>query len=143
MRVAGYWVTESLGRWVAGLQGCWRRCLPSNPATRQPSNSTTQQLGNPATRQPSNSTTQQLGNPATRQPSNSTTQQPSNSTTQQLNYDARRKTNLGANMAIKKVGVLGCGLMGSGIAQIAAQAGYETIVREVEQKYLDKGFAGI
>lgn len=46
-------------------------------------------------------------------------------------------------MAIKKVGVLGCGLMGSGIAQIAAQAGYETIVREVEQKYLDKGFAGI
>jgi len=46
-------------------------------------------------------------------------------------------------MAIKKVGVLGCGLMGSGIAQVAAQAGYETIVREVEQKFLDKGFAGI
>src|SRR5262249_25081581 len=46
-------------------------------------------------------------------------------------------------MAIKKVGVLGCGLMGSGIAQVAAQAGYETVVREVEQKYLDKGFAGI
>src|SRR3954464_3544023 len=44
---------------------------------------------------------------------------------------------------IKKVGVLGCGLMGSGIAQVAAQAGYETIVREVEQKYLDKGLAGI
>jgi len=46
-------------------------------------------------------------------------------------------------MAIKKVGVLGCGLMGSGIAQVAAQAGYETVVREVEQKFLDKGFAGI
>jgi 3-hydroxybutyryl-CoA dehydrogenase len=46
-------------------------------------------------------------------------------------------------MAIQKVGVLGCGLMGSGIAQVAAQAGYETIVREVEQKYLDKGLAGI
>src|SRR6267142_484491 len=46
-------------------------------------------------------------------------------------------------MAIKKVGVLGCGLMGSGIAQTAAQAGYETVVREVEQKFLDKGFAGI
>ncbi len=46
-------------------------------------------------------------------------------------------------MAIKKVGVLGCGLMGSGIAQVAAQAGYETVVREVEQKFLDKGIAGI
>src|SRR5258708_19419464 len=44
---------------------------------------------------------------------------------------------------IKKVGVLGCGLMGSGIAQVAAQAGYETVVREVEQKFVDKGFAGI
>jgi 3-hydroxybutyryl-CoA dehydrogenase len=44
---------------------------------------------------------------------------------------------------IKKVGVLGCGLMGSGIAQICAQAGYDTIVREVEQKYIDKGLAGI
>jgi 3-hydroxybutyryl-CoA dehydrogenase len=44
---------------------------------------------------------------------------------------------------IKKVGVLGCGLMGSGIAQIAAQAGYETVVREVEQKFLDKGLGGI
>jgi len=46
-------------------------------------------------------------------------------------------------MVIKKVGVLGCGLMGSGIAQVAAQAGYETVVREVEQKYLDKGLGGI
>ena len=44
---------------------------------------------------------------------------------------------------IKKVGVIGCGLMGSGIAQIAAQSGYETYCREVEQKFLDKGFAGI
>src|SRR5947199_5945951 len=46
-------------------------------------------------------------------------------------------------MEIKKVGVLGCGLMGSGIAQVAATAGLETTVLEVEQKYLDKGFAGI
>jgi 3-hydroxybutyryl-CoA dehydrogenase len=46
-------------------------------------------------------------------------------------------------MAIKKVGVLGCGLMGSGIAQVAAQAGYEVVVREVEQKFLDKGLSGI
>ena len=46
-------------------------------------------------------------------------------------------------MEIKKVGVLGCGLMGSGIAQVSAMAGFETTVLEVEQKYLDKGFAGI
>jgi 3-hydroxybutyryl-CoA dehydrogenase len=46
-------------------------------------------------------------------------------------------------MEIKKVGVLGCGLMGSGIAQVGAMAGFETTVLEVEQKYLDKGFAGI
>jgi 3-hydroxybutyryl-CoA dehydrogenase len=46
-------------------------------------------------------------------------------------------------MEIRKVGVLGCGLMGSGIAQVSATAGFETTVLEVEQKYLDKGFAGI
>ena len=46
-------------------------------------------------------------------------------------------------MEIKKVGVLGCGLMGSGIAQVAATAGFEVTVLEVEQKYLDKGFAAI
>src|SRR5881227_3698167 len=46
-------------------------------------------------------------------------------------------------MEIKKVGVLGCGLMGSGIAQVSATAGFETTVLEVEQKFLDKGFAGI
>src|SRR6516162_3524144 len=46
-------------------------------------------------------------------------------------------------MDIKKVGVLGCGLMGSGIAQVAATAGYEVTVLEQEQKFLDKGFAGI
>ena len=46
-------------------------------------------------------------------------------------------------MDIKKVGVLGCGLMGSGIAQVCATAGFEVTVLEVEQKYLDKGFAGI
>ena len=44
---------------------------------------------------------------------------------------------------IKRVGVLGCGLMGSGIAQVSAQAGYDTVVVEVEQKFLDKGLAGI
>jgi 3-hydroxybutyryl-CoA dehydrogenase len=46
-------------------------------------------------------------------------------------------------MEIKKVGVLGCGLMGSGIAQVAATAGFDVTVLEQEQKFLDKGFAGI
>ena len=46
-------------------------------------------------------------------------------------------------MEIKKVGVLGCGLMGSGIAQVAASAGFETMVREVSDDLIDKGFAGI
>ena len=46
-------------------------------------------------------------------------------------------------MDIKKVGVLGCGLMGSGIAQTAATAGYETIVREVSDDLIAKGFGGI
>jgi len=46
-------------------------------------------------------------------------------------------------MEIRKVGVLGCGLMGSGIAQVCSTAGFDVTVLEVEQKYLDKGFAGI
>src|SRR5262245_27726147 len=44
---------------------------------------------------------------------------------------------------IQKVGVLGCGLMGSGIAQVAAAAGYSTTVREVAEEFLKKGLAGI
>jgi 3-hydroxybutyryl-CoA dehydrogenase len=46
-------------------------------------------------------------------------------------------------MNIQKVGVLGCGLMGSGIAQVAAAAGFDVTVLEVERKFLDKGFAAI
>lgn len=46
-------------------------------------------------------------------------------------------------MEIKKVGVLGCGLMGSGIAQVAATAGFETIVKEVSDEFINKGFGGI
>ncbi|MCC7140383.1 MAG: 3-hydroxybutyryl-CoA dehydrogenase [Planctomycetes bacterium] len=42
-------------------------------------------------------------------------------------------------MAIQKVGVVGCGLMGSGIAQIAAEAGYAVVVREVNDALLAKG----
>jgi 3-hydroxybutyryl-CoA dehydrogenase len=46
-------------------------------------------------------------------------------------------------MAIKQVGVLGCGLMGSGIAQVAAAAGYATVVKEVADEFLKKGIAAI
>jgi 3-hydroxybutyryl-CoA dehydrogenase len=46
-------------------------------------------------------------------------------------------------MEIKKVGVCGCGLMGSGIAQVAAMAGFDVVSLEAEQKFIDKGFAGI
>jgi len=44
-------------------------------------------------------------------------------------------------MALRTVGVLGCGLMGAGIAQVSAAAGFKTIVREVNQAALDKGLA--
>ena len=44
---------------------------------------------------------------------------------------------------VRRVGVLGCGLMGAGIAQVSAAAGYETIVREVSDEALQKGLAGI
>ena len=44
-------------------------------------------------------------------------------------------------MKIEKVGVLGCGLMGSGIAEVAAKAGFETVVREVNDEFLEKGLA--
>ena len=46
-------------------------------------------------------------------------------------------------MEIKKVVILGCGLMGSGIAQVAAAAGFETVVKEVSDEFINKGFAGI
>ncbi len=44
---------------------------------------------------------------------------------------------------IQRVGVVGCGLMGNGIAQISAGAGYETVVREVSQELLDRGMSSI
>src|SRR5919198_2712190 len=46
-------------------------------------------------------------------------------------------------MEISKVGVLGAGLMGHGIAQIAAQAGWDVVLREVDQEHLDKGVGRI
>jgi len=46
-------------------------------------------------------------------------------------------------MEIKKVGVVGCGLMGHGIAQVCAQAGWDVVVREVDQDRLDAGLGKI
>ncbi len=46
-------------------------------------------------------------------------------------------------MPIRKVGVVGCGLMGSGIAQVSAMAGFPTVVREVSKELLDKGLGQI
>jgi 3-hydroxybutyryl-CoA dehydrogenase len=46
-------------------------------------------------------------------------------------------------MAIRKVGVVGCGLMGSGIAQVSAAAGFPTVVREISPQVLEKGMGSI
>ncbi len=46
-------------------------------------------------------------------------------------------------MEIKKVGVVGCGTMGSGIAQVCAQSGYQVVVSEINDELLDKGLASI
>ncbi len=46
-------------------------------------------------------------------------------------------------MEIKKICVLGAGLMGSGIAQVAAQAGFEVIIRDVEERFVENGITGI
>src|SRR5579863_6975167 len=46
-------------------------------------------------------------------------------------------------MPIEKVGVVGCGLMGSGIAQVSAAAGFTTVIREVSPELVDKGIKGI
>ncbi len=46
-------------------------------------------------------------------------------------------------MEIKKVGIVGCGLMGSGIAQVCAQSGYQVVVLEINDALLNKGLASI
>lgn len=46
-------------------------------------------------------------------------------------------------MKIERVAVLGCGLMGSGIAEVSARAGFETIVREVDESFLEQGLERI
>ena len=44
-------------------------------------------------------------------------------------------------MEIKKVGVVGCGIMGAGIAQVCAQSGYQVVVSEINEELLNKGLA--
>lgn len=46
-------------------------------------------------------------------------------------------------MEIKQIGVLGAGTMGNGIAQVAAQAGYEVVMRDIEQRFVDGGMKNI
>ncbi|HEX8053226.1 MAG TPA: 3-hydroxyacyl-CoA dehydrogenase NAD-binding domain-containing protein, partial [Thermoleophilaceae bacterium] len=46
-------------------------------------------------------------------------------------------------MEISKVGVLGAGLMGHGIAQVSAEAGYDVVLRDIDQAFVDKGRAAI
>src|ERR1017187_6702644 len=46
-------------------------------------------------------------------------------------------------MSIEKVGVVGCGLMGAGIAQVAAHSGCDVIVREVSPEFVEKGLKSI
>ena len=46
-------------------------------------------------------------------------------------------------MEVKKIGVIGCGLMGRGIVEIGAKAGYDVIVSEINQKLLDTGLEAI
>ncbi len=46
-------------------------------------------------------------------------------------------------MAIRKVGVVGCGAMGGGITQLCAQGGYQVVVSEINETLLKKGLAAI
>jgi 3-hydroxybutyryl-CoA dehydrogenase len=48
-----------------------------------------------------------------------------------------------ARSVVRQVGVVGAGQMGAGIAQVAAQAGYEVVVRDIEQRFLDRGMTAI
>src|SRR6478672_10868751 len=55
----------------------------------------------------------------------------------------RRASVRGNGMEIRTVGVVGCGLMGSGIAEVCARSGYDTIVREVDEAVLTRGLGRI
>jgi len=44
---------------------------------------------------------------------------------------------------VKKIGVMGAGIMGSGVAQVAAQAGYHVVMRDIEDRFVQQGFDSI
>ena len=46
-------------------------------------------------------------------------------------------------MTIRKIGVVGCGLMGRGIAEVSARAGYDVVVSEINRELLDKGMGAV
>ena len=46
-------------------------------------------------------------------------------------------------MDIKKIGVVGAGAMGNGIAQVAAQTGYQVILRDIKDEFVDRGIKNI
>ncbi len=46
-------------------------------------------------------------------------------------------------MEVRKIGVVGAGQMGSGIAQVAAQAGFDVVLRDIEERFLERGLATI
>ncbi|NMC95198.1 MAG: NAD(P)-binding domain-containing protein, partial [Syntrophorhabdus sp.] len=46
-------------------------------------------------------------------------------------------------MDIKTIGVLGAGSMGNGIAQVAAQSGYNVVMRDIDDKFVDRALKGI
>ncbi len=56
---------------------------------------------------------------------------------------ARSKLKGGTEMQVKTIGVLGAGSMGNGIAQLAAQAGYQVIMRDIEDRFIETGFKTI
>src|SRR5450756_1201558 len=58
-------------------------------------------------------------------------------------FSSQLSVKSGEEMKISRVGVLGAGLMGSGIAEVSAKAGYETIVREVSDELVRKGLSRI
>ena len=46
-------------------------------------------------------------------------------------------------MDVKTIGIIGCGLMGSGIAEVAAKSGFQVLIREQNEQLLKKGLGRI
>jgi 3-hydroxybutyryl-CoA dehydrogenase len=53
------------------------------------------------------------------------------------------RKNVEGDMEIKAIGVLGAGSMGNGIAQVAAQAGYHVVMRDIEERFVQNGLKAI